>query len=594
MKANEIAQKSLTFMFAAGSTLAIGFLSFAGMFVLTSSIPWCIAAFVLAAAYEGQVNVEGIYSALRRMFDQNFLKQHILRQFLEDQLAEQEKKTNDAPEGEATREINPFLKEYQTQTQYLDGLERIEHPTKEQEKKIAHTKKQIEKMELFFLNQYENDPEKSKKLTKMEQAAQDLLSHHKSRLSKEIRRKSWLIRLSWLFAIGGGISSGLAAFGAIQAGIAAFSVLSVIPGGILIALAACAAIGYTLLLYQSISDMVQAYGGKWKKYFEQRPDETKITHILRCTGTVMMVCLAVIATVATAGTWWYAAKEGALLLNLGDKAASFLRSASVALMALPVFIFSASNSIASVDNISRSSYKELVVSTINSIKKVWLEENVLQFINPFRMVEKIISFTSRTVLFLGHVISMGLMSDGFDAIPAPICTAANSTSEALADLNYLPNEKKEHDHDSIVLQVVFFPITLTVTILKLFSVLWDRPFSGSFKKSWDRIFHSHEPIHAEPNEPMVSEDWKKQQVIETCHAIHQRLSQSSPDKISAVDRIETAVRSEDHVDQRMLRKKAEPLAVNRFSLWKKSMTRSQTEMDNALNEMYRNCAAPSA
>ena len=71
-------------VFTAGATLSIGFLSFAGMFALSSSLILCCAAFTLAVAYEGQVNGEGIAQAFERMFDSNYLNLGIVRCFLND------------------------------------------------------------------------------------------------------------------------------------------------------------------------------------------------------------------------------------------------------------------------------------------------------------------------------------------------------------------------------------------------------------------------------------------------------------------------------------------------------------------------------
>lgn len=144
MKKNKIAHKSLTTLFTTGATIAVGFLSFAGMFVLTSSLIWCGAAFVLAAAYEGQVNAEGISSAFRRMFDKNHLKRGILHRYFEEQLEEED-------------ETNIFLNDYRIQKKYLADLEAIKRPTEEHHKKIHAAKKQLALMRAFAKTQSQQE-----------------------------------------------------------------------------------------------------------------------------------------------------------------------------------------------------------------------------------------------------------------------------------------------------------------------------------------------------------------------------------------------------------------------------------------------------
>lgn len=609
MSANKTARKTLTVIFTIGATMAIGFLSFAGMFVLSSSLIWCGTAFVLAAAYEGQVNAEGISSALRRMFDKNYLKRGILNQYLESQLEEEDErikkiylleleKLKDSTEEEReqlkaqieerelAKQQNGFLKDYRKQKKYLEDFEKIEHLTEIQIKEKAAAKKQLRLMESVFFKQFEDYDNHDYYLTPVERSARELMAKDREKILTEINRKKWLIRASWLFALGGGVSSGLAAFSAIKTGVAAFAILSAIPGGALIALAGFAAVGYTLLLYQSISDMVQEYQGKWRTYFTKRDNESTLKHVVRCTATVLAIGIAIVATVATAGTWWYAAKEGATLLKIADRAADILRSVSVALMALPAFIFSTSNSIASIDDMSKSSYGKLITDAKTSVKDTWKAESFFRFINPFRFVEKVITYTAKSVLFLGHVISMGFISDRFDAMPAPVCIAANSTGEVLTDLNYLPDEKKDHGHESKLLSILFFPVNVVVKSLKLLSVLWDWPFSGSLKKSYDHMFPSPQ-TQKSPEKPVLSEEWRKQQVIEVCDKTITRLKDKSPEKVMAAKKIKATIREEGDLEEKepLLRQEAQPLAKNRLSFWKQKTTKSQSDMDAAFDEL---------
>src|SRR5690242_16221354 len=130
MKTKIVLRKSLGWLLAAGATISVGFLSFAGMFLLFPSLALCSIAFILAAAYEGQVNNESISMALRRMFGKDYLKKNIIRRHLKELI---EPKELD----------NIFLRKYQKNAHYLKALkkyiqqEQEIHPLteKEQEEK---------------------------------------------------------------------------------------------------------------------------------------------------------------------------------------------------------------------------------------------------------------------------------------------------------------------------------------------------------------------------------------------------------------------------------------------------------------------------
>jgi hypothetical protein len=523
MKSKAAAQKFFTILLAGGATLAIGFLSFAGMFLLSSSVVLCAGAFVLAAAYEGQVNSEGVSTALRRIFNKNYLKLGLIRKYLDD-LLEQENLDNE------------FLEDYRKQKKYLESFGEMHHATAAQLKEKSDARKKLDMMELFFLKQLEKT---SFNNTKMARDVEKLLVNDREKLLTEMNRKKWIIRVGSVFALGGGVSCFFATFSAMHVGIAAFAIMSAVPGGVLVALAALAAAGYTLLLYQSISDMVQEFSGKWQTYFERRvkDNESKLGHALRCVGTVLAVALGIFATIATAGTWWYAVKNGAALLKIASQAADTIRNVSVSMMAVSSFIFNASNSSSSVDNISRSNYKMLAENLGKSIKNTWETDkitkgnfqavkSVARFINPFRFVEKFLTYSAKGILFLGHIVSMALMSDNFPGLKPEASIPPLAINEAGADLNYMPDSKKEHNHDSKLLAAIFLPVTLAVIALKSIGTVWDFLATGcdSFAESKKRMFaHDHQETKVAPK-PVLSEDWK---VIE-----RQERQEKHPDRLN--------------------------------------------------------------
>ncbi len=504
MKTKTAVRKIFTLILAGGATLAIGFLSFAGMFLLSSSFILCTGAFILAAAYEGQVNSESISKGLQRLFDPHYLKYHLLIQYL-DELAQQQNSTN------------LFIANYCLQKKIQDDLQKEIHhlhhlkdKTRAQQRElksllaqIKSAKSRVKKIQYAFITAFELK-RKNEHTDNCSPEINKLLANDFTRLNNEIRRKQWIIRLGALFAAGGGISCGLATYSAIQIGVAAFAILSVVPGGVLVSLAVIAAIGYSFLLYQSIAEMVQEYNDNWKTYFQQREKESKTKHILRCIGITIAIGLGIFATLATAGTWWLAVKNGAQLLNIAANVASAIRSISVAMMAMPSFIFSASNSVKSVNDISKSSYSKLVNDIFSNIKNTWKKENPMQFFNLFRFAEKILSNGAKGILFIGHVTSMGLTADRFSVVAPTISIPANALSELLTDLPFLPDENKQHNHSSKLLTLLFLPVTLTAFILKCVATLWDWGSSSlwaifneqyaSFAVSRDNIFYPEKKV----------------------------------------------------------------------------------------------------
>ncbi len=562
MKSKTALRKFFTIVFAGGATLALGFLSFAGMFMLSSSLILCSGAFILASAYEGQVNSEGVGRALRRLFTEGFLKKGIARQYLENfieqeneyLLQEQHVKEIEsrpvdlkgAPAKQAALarakerlkklklddEItqNTFFQDYKAQKKYVEDLQvehanlhKLEHAkssmnktqrqklsaqSKQLHKRLAPAKQRLALMETFLLKQIENPP--GNNASDMQTALEKLLQNDREKLITEMNRKKWIIRFGAILALGGGVSSFFATFSAMQVAIASLTILSAVPGGILITLSVLAAAGYALLLYQAISDMVQEYSGKWRSYFEKRNHESNFKYILRCTGVVLGIALGIFATIATAGTWWYAVKNGASLLNVAENAANAIRAISIAMMTLPSIAFTSTNSVASIDNISRSSYRLLAREAFYDFKKI-------RYFNPFHFLEKLISYTAKSVLFLGHVISIGIMSDHLESIPPAFCASTGAASEALTDLNYMPDNKKQHNHESIWLTLLFLPVTLVVGVLKCLATAWDWLASGcaSFAESKQRMF----PVPGikkntdAMKKPQLSPAWKKQEEI---------------------------------------------------------------------------------
>ncbi len=638
-------RQSLWFALTAGSTLSIGFLSFVGMYAIVPSIVLCGAAFVFAGAWEARVNGEGTNRAFNRMFDPDHLKLGIVERYL-DELVENEKKLTKEKRGaEFPYANNTFYKDYKAQKQHVKKLKKYLYSyfipagdslfpdygyvtetedrheflelVRQKEKELEEEEECLRCMKRFFLrNLYHPAP----LANHLEREAINLLGDQAESLKKEIALKATLIKISWILSLTLGVCSGLATLSAIQASILSFAILSVIPGGAIVALAALAALGTAMLIYQGVSEFIEEYTNDWIDYFKKREKESHCMHIFRCALSVFAILIGIAACIATAGTWYGLVKDGTKLLGAVDKVAGTVRDVLLLVTLLPNMVFSTQNSVNSVDDICKSNYKKLFSDIWRNIKRTYQRENIVQFVNPFRFAEKIISYGGWGILFSGHVSSIGAGSDrldfGFIGGPSfsPKETAAvGAFNEYFSDLGYLPD--KDHVHESFVLRLLFLPLTITVFILKVAASLWDFAFSSShnrnLKKSFEKMFtgvERNDPALVEPEKPQVSEDWRKQELIEMCDHTTSRLKNQSKlhqllndgpvttQKTETVAKVKTAVvESGDAVLQKeALEGLVVPLSENRNGLWHKPIPQSKADMDLSIGRYFRHRAAVGA
>ncbi len=544
MDKKTIIKKFFQYTFAIGSTLAIGLLSFAGMFVFSASFWLCGAAFILATVYEGQVNNEGIKGALQHLFDDDHLPLNILRQHLEKKLEE--------------RVDNPFLKDYRDQKRYLEQLEAMDDHSDEHEEREEAARIRLKMMEMYYLKQFQNPTIPPRH--QLEKTVADLLNQDRIALQKEIQRKKNMIRASMVFAVGGGLASGLATLSAIKVTIATFAVLSVIPGGAIFTLGALAAVGYTLLLYQNMADLIQEYGSTIRDSFKKRNDESQAWYAVRVIGITIAVGLAIFATIATAGTWWNAAKNGAAFLG---SAASAVRSVAIALFTIPSLIFGVKNSLESIDGISKSQYGQLFSNTWQSIKEQFKkEDNILRSLNPFRAIAKAIEALSGFLL-VAHVASMGLISDRLANVNPAATLTLNGINEIATDLNYLPN--KSHDHSSFVLSAfLFIVVKIPCFLINLFLAMpWDLLFTRDIKKSKENIFGKSHHKKQEVIKPRLSPEWQKHEVI----AHIKLLGDKSKSKAIAANETKADAQHDSPQNRRQINNNVSTLSTHRNQMW---------------------------
>lgn len=626
MTKKELLRKSLVVLLTAGATLAVGFLSFAGMFVLSPSLVLCGVAFVLAAGYESQINEEGIGKALKRIFDPHYLALSLVQNYLKKQLK------NEMLRG------NIFLETYREQKRYVKELQEHFEQIKSKhlkpiiKKQLQEEQERLRKMELAFLRQVQLPA--NNRPSAMEQAMRELCpENERQNLCDDIKKKKRRIHFAKVLALSSGIACGFVTLSAMEVGIATFAVLSAIPGGIIVTLSILAGAGYAMLMYRNVCDMIQEFDGKWKNFFSKQEGETTTRHVVRIGLSIIALGLGIFVTIATAGTWWSAVRDSTVILDTIQKIA-------IALTTLPNFIYNARNALKSIERIIKIPYGHILKETWKNIAETWRTENVLQFFNPFRIVETLFTNTYRFALFLGHVVSMGLMADRLPAVSPKVSTALNSSLEAVVDteagnFSYLPDDhghthrhhgnhtededEHNHNHDSLLLKLLFSPLKLTTKILQFTSAAWDWLSSkNSFKASLEknRLIeretvhtchssdhssapmqtattannHTHKPAETNatsPQKPQLSSEWRKQAFIEACVEIETRLTNTpnAIDKFNAAEGIHRAM-VENTLDNNMRENTMQTFSQHRNTFfW--GETRSHETMRTAFEEYDR-------
>lgn len=509
-------RNGLTWLLAMGATCSIGFLAFAGMFLVTPSLPLAIIAGLLASAFEAQIYEEGIKKSLKRFLDPDYPALAVIKQKL-DWLCDQEELQNDPGAGELIQSWTAAKQKLAEQKNTLHELQKKKDACapswlswlfekdfkKDREAReeysrqirrckydIHGAKEELLRLQKTFMSVLSGDSQASSKW--QEEAARSLIKNHDTfkTLAKDIaHQKRWERAGDFVTAIAG-ISAGMVTWVSMQTGLfslaVAFPFLSAIPGGILIVLAVLAAGGYAWLMQEKVSDMLLDM--KWKSRLTKRESESALRYATRITVTAIAIGLAIFATVATVGTWWPATQfvmaRGATLFN----------AITIPFTALATLIFNVQNSVESVENAfpeekipQESAFSRLCVA----VQTTWQSEKRIQFINPFRILEKTLSYSAQTVFLLGHIASIGVTADRLGNIDPKETAAPVSVNEWMTDSNYLPGQHG-HTHESFLLTLLMSPVKVAAFLLKVFAILWDvatsreHKFETSFRKIFDK------------------------------------------------------------------------------------------------------------
>lgn len=513
----------LTILLTLGVVLFIAALSFSGALAISSSLFFCFSAVVLSAGVEGLVYEKNIQHSLKKIFKKGYFEQAVLESELKQLL--KNKNADDIA----------FLHDYKNQ---LACIKYFKNKHKRHELKKA--KKDLKKMQAYF-KEYINNP-KRKEVIYSSGLSQCITDTKRLEILNRIYWVQLYTRLSWIINIAAGLASALVGIGVVKSSLTVLlSLLPFVVPGLALSmtvygLAILGALGYMFLIHNTLTDMIKNDTLRmWKNKIVDllhARNESRVKHVLRVSGVLLLTGLIVgfgiFTTLATAGTWWYAAKLGANAIPFIKVAATWMRNITVPIMGITNLLFIINNSYDSVEDVSKISLRKVWNHTVKTVTCYYEQENLLQFINPFRATLLLISLPFKFVMFVGHLVSMGMMGDKLGNIPEAVTAGVNAVSEGLTDTHYLLPESSghHHHHHHHHTDIPTFILNVLLSPLYLVSAVWDSAFSlfnlkqpqvtfsQALKKLSDGLEEKPSSDHEEGEKPSASYAWELYQQYE--------------------------------------------------------------------------------
>lgn len=416
------------------------------MFALWPILPLAFAALILSVAYEGEIYFQNIKGALNKLFfKRDYLKNYLGNEFLLKSLL------NSTDENEPQ-----FFKDYKAQ---LKLLHKFTHKNLDQESlaRKKRTEKIVRDMEKWFANELFSSKESN--LTPYQKELRDWLKANKQDEVVNLfnARKKMFVGVT-VFSVISGVFMGLGTTYLLVEVFTIVPLLAGIPFGILplivIPMALIAGAAYCFLIYNAVTDMIN--NDTLRKWYHKIRDSFKegvtFRNVISATTSIILLSLAIALTICTAGTWWTVAKNARPIFNWMMKLPGFLMGV------INPLITGASALIFNVQNTSETF--ELIEKTLkgNIFQRTWQHivtaynnlrdrENWLQLLNPFRILLKLTVTPLRILLFLGHLISIGVTADRVPGIPVILSALLGIISEGFEDLHYFAGHEHEpHEH----------------------------------------------------------------------------------------------------------------------------------------------------
>lgn len=459
-KRKKIPRALLILLFTIGASLLLGFLSFTGFYVLFPLLIFSAVFFALSVIYESEILHKNISSFFNKALKRNYLSEFIGKTFLKENFPYYLLDKSECP---------PFFKEYAATLKELHEVqaELKAHNDEKSFKVILKKKKQLLKKRLKYQERWFSE---QLFLTALPDDASEYQKNlfnfigdeQRAELLKERRKKRLQYIFAGVFAVVAGAFMALSTTYLLMEGFATIPfIVAILPPPIwpfvIIPLAIIAGIAYGLLTFNTVTDMIN--NDTFRRWFQNlKSDFSKgltVKNVIMGISVSLLVVLAVVLTVCTAGTWWTIAQKAQPVLSIMSKIPMFVMG-----IINPIIIGSASLMF-NIENTShtlehlRQKLSELGKGFFSklfaSIKTWWLyiyeTENPLQMLNPFRLLVTLIYGPLKLCLFIAHVVSIGFTSDQVPNMPVWLSAILSAISEFAEDFEYFLSHGEEDCHD---------------------------------------------------------------------------------------------------------------------------------------------------
>lgn len=519
----KMAQRGLSVALTIAAVISIGFLSFAGFYLLIPSVLLASISMALASMIEFTVIYENISGAFTKLFQQDHLQDVLVERLLRDLIRKRA--------ADECSEQLAYINDYIAQRDYVHQLKFHHATSPEHKQKLAHEERTLQQMigvfRRYLFSTGTIQPRYEHQFTQLittEQQKAFLASYRrKYRLSSFVIIPVMIAAVSCGFVTYTTISLSLVellpALQSMLPGLAGVSLISLTP--LVAALATVASVAYFMQILNSACDIIykDSFQHLWAD-IRQGVTAGKGGAFLYGLGVVGLVGLSLFVNVATAATWW---------AGVAGMPFAYPNMLSVLFYASAQMAFNLENTHRTLEQLNKLSIRGTFKWMLKKLRSTIAKEHWLQLLNPFRVVLRLIKVPFRVVSFLGHVFSIGVTTDNF--WNRWFSAFAASIGEVFEDLHYVMHvdghhhghkgahghadghDDDGHHHVDIVgwvfTGVAFFPLILP-------SILCDWGASQfnadpkrrlSFEHAWARAFGGVLKDHPESPKPLLSEVW---------------------------------------------------------------------------------------
>lgn len=503
LKAKKIPYYLIVFLLTLGAGLIVGLLSFGGMwaFMLDWSIGWTVTALVggsLTAAvfsfvFEIEVFFQNTKKGIGKLINADYLKQFFGEKFFNKFYRDDKpNKTNEAEKPQllkdydlCEKQLTELKKQMSAAKEQIEKAQKIKDRTKRKaeiakyttqlaeykvtEKKILKNQRTLKKIftEVLFSKSIDKSDTANAYqvalknwLDKGNRAVKHANIHNK--LHKYERRYFW----AKVFSIVSLPAYGIGTLFLLSNLFETVSVIALFAGPIIaspmgiVVMSLIAGAAYGMLTFNAITDMMNNKTlQKWRKNFfhnglKYDAPWKKIT--MWIIGAALVV-LALFITVCTAGTWWTATTNLPTFLgwltNIPMRVIDAFRLTISITIGIATLIFDLQNTSESLEILDKGlkgSFDKEFQKIKKGFRDLWESEWTIEKLNPFRALLIITVVVVQVVLFLGHLLCMGVDSDQTPwDISERFLTLASGILEFAVDFHYVGEIfGGGHKHDS--------------------------------------------------------------------------------------------------------------------------------------------------